>query len=619
MSNVSNTIIQMKISFNIFILFCCISFCYGQEIQVIGAGNSLDIIATSSDPNSNPEKAIDGSGLETDVQVASRFLAHSTLGATIDDIEHVTNVGIENWIDEQQQLALTNYTDPTVTILFELYNNCIEALGQDDCDEEFMPNTVMWRYAWWHNTMNKPDKLRQRVAMALSEILVVSDQSDLTNIPHGIAHYYDILMHHAFGNFEDLLNEVTLSPAMGFYLSHLNNPKTITEENIRPDENYAREIMQLFTIGLYELNQNGTRKIDSSTGKWIPTYDNDDIKGLAKVFTGLSGSAWAEEEDQSPVRFGRNHFRYSYVDQMKMYDEWHEPGAKQIVGNVTIPAGQTGIEDIEMAINHLFNHENVGPFIGRQLIQRLVKSNPSDDYIERISAVFADNGSGVRGDLAAVIKAILLDPEAIECFQINSSSNGMLRSPMIRYTQLMLGLQAETKSDWFWNSGYYYQLQTEQHILSSPTVFNFYSPEYVPNADFAYLEYVGPEFQILNSSTSSNYINWMLLTLNRDYLNTSFDLDIPHLLNETTEIPYTEDVPSHQAEFTDPLFESLQNQPAEFVDYLDLLFANGQLSVDKKENLVNAMERSDVFQNSRHAADYALFMLMIDPDYLIMK
>ena len=404
---------------------------------------------------------------------------------------------------------------------------------------------------------------------------------------------------------------------MGHYLSHINNPRSIPLLNIRPDENYAREIMQLFSIGLYELQQNGARKVDMSTGLWIPTYDNDDIVGLAKVFTGLSGSKWEDDSNTDPVTFGRNFRRYSVLDPMAMYEDWHEPGEKTIIGDYTIPAGQSGMEDIEQAIEHLFNHENVGPFLGRQLIQRLVKSNPSPDYIGRVSAVFADNGNGVRGDLAAVVKAILTDPEARECYWIGDEYSAMLRSPMLRYTQMMIGLEAKSESDWFWNSGATFQRFAGQHLLSSPTVFNFYSPDYVPNADFAYYELTGPEFQILNSSTSSNYVNWMLVATQENYITENFNVRF-NWLNDFDVLPaYMSDRDSYRATLTNTKWRDLARTPTQMVDYLDILLTNGQLSEERKAQIVQSLQ-GNVF-DTEEQANYALFLIMIDPDYVIMK
>ena len=583
----------------------------------IGLGNDANVIVSSSDPSSEPENTINGTGYELETQLSSRFLAHATLGFTMEEVENLADGNLEDWIDNQIDLPISNYLNPTVEIIYELYDNCMESLG-DECEDKFNVSTFMWRYAWMHNLMNKSDKLRQRVAMALSEILVISDRSQLQNSPHGIAYYFDILMENAFGNYEDLLTEITYNPAMAFYLTHFNNPKSLPQFNRRPDENYAREFMQLFTIGLYELNQDGSRKTDANTGLWIPTYDNDDITELAKIFTGLSGSKWEDDDDQRPLQFGRNIFRYSFIDPLKMYDDFHEPGSKSLIGNKTISSGQSGDEDISEAISHIFNHENVAPFISTRLIQRLIKSNPSASYIKRISEVFNDNGQGIRGDLAAVVKAILLDQEAMECYYIDQNSNGMLRNPMLRYTQLMIGLKAKTESDWFWNSGAFFQEQAGQYILSAPSVFNFYSPEYVPDSEFAYNKLVGPEFQILTSSTSSNYVNWMLLALNRDYFSEHYDEEFPDLLNESFYIPYKRDKSKYEAKLTDQLWQALAETPIQMLDYLDLLLANGQLTEGTKNKIAKSMSKSEVFEPDE-AANYGLFMLMIDPDYLIMK
>jgi len=583
----------------------------------IGAGNSIDVSVTSSDPDSDGMKTVNGEGLDLDIQGASRFLARTTLGYTIDDIQALTETTMSEWIDHQMAVEPSYHTVPTVEIIFQLYNACFEELGPQ-CQMQFNLNTYMWRYAWWNNIMNGEDKLRQRVAQALSEILVISDKSMLNQHPHGMAAYYDILVRNAFGNYRDMLTEVTLNPSMGFYLSHINNPKTFPELNIRPDENYAREIMQLFSIGLFELNNDGTRKTDPSTGLWIPTYDNDDIKGLAKVFTGLSGSKWADENNNSPVTFGRRFNAYSLLDPMKMYEDWHEPGEKVIVGGYTIPAGQSGMEDVRQAIDHLFNHPNVGPFLAYRLIQRLVKSNPTPAYIDRVASTFNDNGVGERGDMAAMIRAIFLDEEAMDCYWLEDETNGMLRAPILRLTQMLKALKAETDNGKFWNSAAVFEDLAGQHTLGSQTVFNFYSPDYVPDAEFAYLNIVGPEYQILNSSTSSNYVNWMLIALMRDYLNTNFGTNYENILNESFFIPYIRDKAPYEAYLSDPLWMDLAFSPEEMVDYLDILLANGQLSEDTKTNIVQSIQRTSII-DPINSAYYAAFMVMINPEYIIMK
>lgn len=585
----------------------------------IGAGHSTDISVTSSDAQSDGLNTVNGEGLDLDILGASRFLTRATLGYTMEDIQAMTEFNIQDWIDDQVDAEPSYNTVPTVSIIFQLYNACLDELGPE-CLLNFNLNAAFWRYSWWNNIMNGEDKLRQRVALALSEILVISDKSMLNQHPHGLANYYDILIRNAFGNYKDILREVTLNPSMGFYLSHINNPKTLPELNIRPDENYAREIMQLFSIGLFELNNDGSRKIDPATGLWIPTYDNDDIKGLAKVFTGLSGSKWANDDNTDPVTFGRRFSAYSLIDPMVMYEFWHEPGEKNIIGNYTIPAGQTGMEDVEEAIDHLFNHPNVGPFLAYRLIQRLIKSNPSPEYIDRVASTFNDNGSGERGDMEAVIKAILLDDEALECYWSEDPKNGMLRAPILRLTQMLTALKAKTENGLFWNSGRYYEYFTGQHPLGAQTVFNFYSSEYVPDAEFAYLDMVGPEFQILNSSTSSNYVNYMLFALMRDYFNEILgeDEQIDNILNEAFEIPYLDDKDEYEAILSDEKWLELAFSPEELVDYLDILLANGQLSNDTKESIVESMKKEDSI-DTINSAYYAAFMIMINPEYVILK
>ena len=583
----------------------------------IGAGNSTDLIVTSSDEQSNAFSSVDGHGLDLDILGASRFLSSTTLGYNIDDIQALTESNMTDWIENQLSIDPSYHTTPTVEIIFQLYNACMDELGAA-CLLQFNLNTFMWRYAWWNNIMTGEDKLRQRVALALSEILVLSDKSMLNNFPHGMANYYDILVRNAFGNYRDIMTEVTLHPSMGFYLSHINNPRTIPEYNIRPDENYAREIMQLFSIGLFELNNDGSRKTDPQTGLWIPTYDNDDIKGLAKVFTGLSGSKWADENNNDPVVFGRRFSQYSLLDPMKMYEDWHEPGEKYIVGGYTIPAGQSGMEDINEALDHLFNHDNVGPFLAYRLIQRLVKSNPSPEYIDRVASTFNDNGSGERGDMAAVVRAILLDEEALDCYWLQDETNGMLRSPILRLTQLLSGLKAETENGVFWNSGALFEQLAGQHPLGSPTVFNFYAPDYVPDAEFAYLDIVGPEYQILNSSTSSNYVNFMLIALMRDYLNATYNTNFENYLNESFFIPYIQDKEAYDAYLADPLWMDLAFSPEELVDYLDIVLANGQLRDDTKNSIVESMKKADII-DPINSAYYAAFMVMINPEFVIMK
>lgn len=568
----------------------------------VGAGHDEGVIVTSSSQGNSNQLTINGSGLGNDLIGASRFMSHATLGARLEDLMYVDSIGYEAWIEEQMEVPRTSYLETLEPINDVFYEYHIE-LGGDP--EDYFVTSIQFRCAWSHIIMNAPDALRHRVALALSELLVISDQSDLQIRGFGLADYYDVLSKHAFGNYKDLLMEVTRHPTMGFYLGHLNNPKSDPINNIHPDENYAREIMQLFSIGLHELNPDGSRVIGPNN-QAIPTYDNDDIKGLAKVFTGLGMGAWADPTISNPTVFGLPMFFSDMTVPMKMYEFWHEKGEKHIVGDFTIPDGQTGMEDIEMAIDHLFNHPNVGPFIGKQLIQRLVKSNPSASYIERITNVFNDNGNGVRGDLGAVVAAILLDEEARNCNWINNTANGRLKEPIQRYTQYVKGFDAKTET-WFWNQGVVLNNFTDQYVLSSPTVFNFFLPDYQPNSAIADENLVAPEFQIFNSSTSVGYMNIMYFMAIADYNN-----DIPE--EELEELGVLE---AYKAILTAPQLVDLSADPDALIDYFDLVLAHGNMSEATRATILAACTPLATFPEAM--VKMALYLTMISPDYVIMK
>ena len=567
----------------------------------IGAGQNEGVVVTSSSQENPNQLTVDGSGLGRELIGASRFLSHATLGANLDDILYVDEIGYEAWLDEQMAIPATSYLnalEPINDLVYEYYL----ALGGDP--EQYFVGDTQFRYTWSHVLMNSPDVLRHRIALALSEIFVISTQSDLVGKGFGVADYYDLLSEHAFGNYKDLLMDITLHPTMGFYLSHLNNPRSNELENIHPDENYAREIMQLFSIGLYELNPNGTRILED--GQAIPTYDNDDIKGLAKVFTGLGMGAWEDPTIPNPPFFGVPIFAIDATVPMKMYEFWHEPGEKYIVGDFTIPAGQSGMEDIEMAIDHLFNHNNVGPFIGTLLIKRLVKSNPTPEYVGRITNVFNDNGNGVRGDLGAVIKAILLDEEARSCEWINDSSNGRLKEPIQRWTQFVKGLRAETEN-YFWHTGRVQEYFTSQYPMASPTVFNFFLPDYQPNSVIADEGLVAPEFQIFNSSTSLGYLNYTYFGAIADFVNeiAEEELNALGVLDQ------------FKAYLNDPLLTELSASPASLIDYLDLVLAHGNMSDETRATIQAAAEPISAFPD--FLLRMALYLTMISPDFVIMK
>ena len=282
----------MKHFFTFLFALISISLVSAQEYEdYIGAGHSEGITVTSSSDvvGSEAIKTIDGTGMDSRLFETGRFLSQATMGADLDYINIVKDMEYSDWIDQQIALPVTYLESEVVDVWNEIIDT-VTARGISDPEDEFGPAMRELSFAWWQNTMTAEDQLRQKVAFALSQILVISTNSDLSGEAEATANYYDKLLDGAFGNYKDLLTDVSLHGAMAYYLSHLNNPKAIPEENVHPDENYAREIMQLFTIGLYELNNDGTHQLDGQ-GNSIPTYDNADIKEMAKIFTGLGPGA----------------------------------------------------------------------------------------------------------------------------------------------------------------------------------------------------------------------------------------------------------------------------------------------------------------------------------------
>ena len=572
----------------------------------IGAGHSKGIIVTTSDgeervdfrEKADGEKTITGNGLEGKRVEASRFLSQAAFGADLSEIDEVVNIGIDAWLKNQYLLPKSDFLTPTDSFARVLYDFYI-AQGTDP--EEISPNPGWqhFRYAWWNNAKNGKDQLRQRVAFALSQILVISDESDLGGYARGLASYYDMLAKHSFGNYRDLLLEMTLHPCMGFYLSHLNNPKEIPEENIHPDQNFAREIMQLFTIGLFELNIDGTRKIDQN-GNFIPTYNNTDIAELAKVFTGLGISASLEGMDDP--YFGMGLYGSDNTKPMKMYEEWHQEGEKKFIQGITIPAGQTGMKDIEDAIDMLFNHPNTAPFVCRQLIQRLVTSNPTQAYLTRVASVFNDDGNGVRGNLKAVIHAILTDEEARSCDNITNTTFGKMIEPVLRHTNFLKGVGVTSPSGYFFNHGYDLQNRTYQHPLSSPSVFNFFKPEYQPTGPLNDANLFAPEFQLLNSITSLEYANLV------------FGWNYYEYTTNNWENGYFM-APTNASKF----FENAHDDEA-LINQIDLLFTHGQMSDETRTTIKQAIYNMvPTLYGAREKINMALYLTLISPDYIIKK
>jgi len=413
---------------------------------------------------------------------AFQFLNQGSFGATEAEAATVISMGREAWIDAQTQKPVSRQLPhlqalPPPQFAFELHADRVDI--------------------WFRNSLYGEDQLRQRVAFALSEIMVVSQLGALFDLPFAVADYYDVLAEHAFGNYRDLLEAVTLHPAMGVYLSMLGNEKPDPTLNIRPDENYAREVMQLFSIGLVELNSDGTTKLDAN-GLPIPTYDQATIEGFAHVYTGWTFAGAPGFRQAFPTPFNQ-------VIPMQLYPGFHDTGAKTLLDGVALPAGQSGEQDLRDALDTIFNHPNVGPFIAIRLIQRLVTSNPSPGYVRRVAEVFNNNGSGVRGDLGAVVKAILLDDEAHPSMAMEI--DGKVKEPLLRLTQLWKAYNATSRSGRYpLNFAY---ILFGQGPLQSPSVFNFFSPFYAPPGEIRNSSLVAPELEIATEYQNTLFANYM--------------------------------------------------------------------------------------------------------------
>ena len=440
---------------------------------------------------------------------AARFLIQATFGATDEEITKVAAKGYSAWITEQ--ITAVPPSSHRVETMHDFNRNQTNG-GTGNRNPVTLaydrPGGPHRQAAWWKIAVEGPDQLRQRVAFALSQILVISDTNGTVAAwQEGAANYYDIFVHHAFGNFRDVLEQVTLSPMMGIYLSSLRSAKATFDARgnpiSQPDENFAREVMQLFTIGLNELNPDGTLRLDPN-GQPIPTYTQDTIVQLAKVFTGWGFASSAENATANA-----NLFRGApgnYIDPMMLWPAFHDDTAKTIVGGRVLPAGQGGMKDLKDAIDALVAHPNTAPFISRQLIQRLVTSNPSPGYIYRVSQAFANNGAGVRGDLSAVVRAILLDHEARSPAVATTATFGKLKEPLLMTTALLRAAAGTS------NSGRLNipnpESSLSQASLRAPTVFNFYEPNFVLPGAVAEAGLYAPEFQILNDTTAITQPNF---------------------------------------------------------------------------------------------------------------
>lgn len=523
-----------------------------------------------------------GNGDSVSQQQAARFLTQATFGPTQTDIDHLVALGnYETWLNEQFAMNIS------------LQLPYVKAKGNTS-------NPTHRHEIWWTNAIEGQDQLRQRVAFALSEIFVISDLDySLANSQYGVSHYYDLLSNNAFGSYRELLEKVTLHPTMGIYLSMLRNEKADPDRNVRPDENYAREILQLFSIGLYELNIDGSHKINAS-GNPIPTYTQSTVEQFAKVFTGWNfadSNEWVSN-DLTP---------YDKESPLIAWEQFHDTSEKTILNRV-LPAEQTAIQDLQQALDDIFLHPNVGPFISKLLIQRLVTSNPTPAYVARVAQVFNNNGANIRGDLGAVVNAILLDNEARNGHTLLPNQFGKIKEPLLRLTQFWRVFNASPgpSSDNIYRTGamppLHINLILGQAVLKSPSVFNFFLPDFLlfPDNTQGSKLLVAPELQIMtegNVAATNNDFHQSVYSYNNqqngNHAITRINID--------RELALAAD--------TDTL-----------INHLDLLLLSGSMSSTMKQQIKIHL---DSLPQSAEGLYYkvvdAIYMIITSPAYMVQQ
>ncbi len=490
---------------------------------------------------------------------AARFLAQSTMGTKRSDITKLIGFGsYAGWITDQ---FLIPYPTLAVNSLFSQKFNT----------ETHRFDSVPFYQTNWRLMITSSSQLRQRIVFALSNIFVINADSLNIGWPAFAAgNFVDILQVNVFGNFRTILEKITLSSAMGAYLNMRGNYKADASRKTEPDENFARELLQLFTIGLYQLNQDGTPQLNN--GNIIETYTQKDISGLARVMTGWDCDDSKPETHRLP---------------MKHYSDRHELGEKSFLG-LTIQAGTNGPASLELALNYIFNHPNVGPFLALGLIRRLVTSNPSSAYVSRVSAAFNDNGAGIRGDMKAIINAVLLDPEAIN--PPSDNYTGKQREEILRFTAWARALQVRSP-DQLWS----FYIDLNQLPYRSRTVFNFFKPSYTPpQSQLASQGLVAPEFQLTNETNIFRYINTIT--------GLGYGSIAPCIANYSSLI-------------------SLVRDSKALLDEINLVIAAGQVSdsqIAEFATAINSLNTSDL-NGKLDKVKAAILLIMTSPEFIILK
>jgi uncharacterized protein (DUF1800 family) len=560
---------------------------------------------------------------------AARFLQQSQFASNSADIASVRSTSFAAYLQQQ-------FAQPMSTSGWDWLES--RGYGADATLDQYVYESAIADFMVWSQLISAPDAMRKRVALAMSEFFVVSLSSmEIDWRGYTITAYWDLLNQHAFGNFRSLLEAITLNPAMGYYLNTRGNQKEDGKGRL-PDENYAREVMQLFTIGLYELNLDGSVKTDGA-GKPIESYDSDDVSQLARVFTGYDFDKAYSPSSPNGLPFPGKTYKVwarEYARKPMTLDSTkHSTLAASFLGT-TIPANTAGANALKSALDTLFNHPNVGPFFGRQMIQRLVTSNPSPAYVARVASAFNNNGAGIRGDLKAVWTAILLDDEARGAATLGSAQFGKLREPMLRLVQWARSFSALSKAgSWKMFDLSDASSNLGQSPLHSPSVFNFFRPGYIPpGTTLASAQATAPEFQIVNETTVGSYVNFMQ-TVIRDGVSTPSPNTAQVLYKDYVRTDIQGDYLALLALIDNASINDAEAQRVSqaLVSRLNLWLAAGQMSGTSVSTIAAALKSAMLQSNKlitnantttmdtrrRDLVAAAILMVMASPDYLIQK
>lgn len=566
----------------------------GALLAACGGGGGSDPAPTppsgdTPDPAPTPPPASQGpakSDLETKSEVAV-FLQMAGLDAVGSEVDALTGDNAARWVEAELAKPAFGY----------------EALMRARLTQNAVNRTHSSKVLW-ESLLTSDAELRARMTFALSQLIVVGNTAFGMNVNYGLGTWLDVLDRHAFGNYRDLLQDVTYSPIMAEYLTYAYNRKGDPDSGRQPDENYAREILQLFSIGLVELNMDGTPKL--SGGAEIETYDNEDVVGLARVFTGLAHQG---------TDFRRNRRNAdSYHVPMEMVEREHSELEKSFLGS-TIPAGTPGDASIDQALDIIFAHPNVAPFVSRQLIQRFTGSHPAPAYVERVATAFENGsftsedgttfGTGARGDLSATLAAILLDETIHD--DVSGATEGKVREPVLKFAQLArtfakpgtMDVTVERYNDFSDTSDKTRALA--QSPLKSPSVFNFYRPGYIaPSTETGDAGLTAPELQIVNQASALGYLNFATRFITRGE-------------NSRTDIP--------QPDFGEEI--ALADNAAELVDLLDLKLTGATMNAQTRDAIIEAVDALPVRENNadrdrQSRVRIAVLMTVASADYAVL-